>query len=108
MRAFVGVVDRVFVRAAAANRCPRRRRDERLGRLCVGRLRAMMSRHSSQPKYGALACNLCWEELKEPFIVTSCNHCFCMHHEKDERILQQTCPGCNSHLPAKGGKHPNT
>ena len=44
------------------------------------------------------------EQLKdEPYIVTSCNHCFCMHHEKDERILQQTCPGCNSHLPAKGG-----
>mmetsp|Transcript_47812 Transcript_47812/g.95457 ORF Transcript_47812/g.95457 Transcript_47812/m.95457 type:complete len:96 (-) Transcript_47812:1070-1357(-) len=53
--------------------------------------------------YSALLCNLCWEELQEPFIVTSCNHCFCMKHEHDARIKQSTCPGCGNHLPSKHG-----
>lgn len=53
--------------------------------------------------YGTLHCNLCWKELQAPYIVTSCNHCFCMEHEHDPRIQQSTCPGCAKHLPSKGG-----
>lgn len=54
-------------------------------------------------KYGKLQCNLCWKELQAPYIVTSCNHCFCMEHENDQRIQQSSCPGCAKHLPSKGG-----
>ena len=53
--------------------------------------------------YGDPLCNLCWEVIKEPYIVTSCNHAFCMKHESDPRIQQSTCPGCGSHLPSKNG-----
>lgn len=58
---------------------------------------------SSRSSYNPLLCNLCWDELQEPFIVTSCQHCFCMKHEHDQRIKQSTCPGCGNHLPHKGG-----
>ena len=40
---------------------------------------------------------------QEPYIVTSCNHCFCMKHEHDARLKQSTCPGCGNHLPLKTG-----
>ena len=53
--------------------------------------------------YGTLLCNLCWQELQPPFIVTACNHMFCMSHQDDERVLAKTCPGCNSHLKSSGG-----
>ena len=60
---------------------------------------------SRPPSHSTLSCNLCWKELKEsePFIVTSCEHLFCMDHANDERIRSQTCPGCGHHLPSKGG-----
>ena len=50
-----------------------------------------------------LACNLCWQELKPPFIVTACKHAFCKEHENDPRFKAGTCPGCSAHLPEKGG-----
>jgi hypothetical protein len=69
----------------------------------VRRVSILPQAMSSSHRYQALNCNLCWKELKEPFIVTSCNHCFCMEHEHDDRIKQSTCPGCGQHLPSKGG-----
>lgn len=57
----------------------------------------------TQP-YGLLTCNLCWKEIKDgQYIITSCNHCFCMDHQNDERIKQSTCPGCGQHLPRQNG-----
>ena len=60
---------------------------------------------SSSWSLSPLICNLCWEPLEEPYIVTSCNHAFCRKHAEDERIKQSTCPGCGQHLPSKGGLH---
>ena len=53
--------------------------------------------------YQPLLCNLCWEELQEPFIITSCHHVFCMKHEHDPLFKKSSCPGCGNHLPSKGG-----
>lgn len=50
-----------------------------------------------------LKCNLCWSDLQPPFLVTSCNHCFCMAHKDHESIRNRSCPGCNGHLSEKGG-----
>lgn len=50
-----------------------------------------------------LKCNLCWSELQPPFLVTSCNHCFCMAHQDHDSIRNHSCPGCNAHLSEKGG-----
>ena len=33
---------------------------------------------SSRGGYQPQACNLCWKELQAPFLVTSCNHVFCL------------------------------
>ena len=49
------------------------------------------------------ACNLCWKELQAPFLVTSCNHVFCMAHRDLDAFQQQSCPGCGQHLSSKGG-----
>jgi hypothetical protein len=50
-----------------------------------------------------LQCNLCWKELREPFIVTSCSHAFCMDHQHDTKIKESTCPGCNKHISPSSG-----
>ena len=59
-----------------------------------------MSRGSN---YAPLTCNLCWKEMQAPFLVTSCNHVFCMDHREHERFNERSCPGCGSHLPGKNG-----
>ena len=54
------------------------------------------------------ACNLCWKELQAPFLVTSCNHVFCLSHRDHEAFQQQSCPGCGHHLSeSKGLKQAN-
>jgi len=50
-----------------------------------------------------LKCNLCWSDLQPPFLVTSCNHCFCMAHKDHDSIQHHSCPGCNGHLSERGG-----
>lgn len=50
------------------------------------------------PRTNTLQCNLCWEELKAPFIVTSCKHAFCDKHRNDPKLQARTCPGCSAHL----------
>ena len=58
---------------------------------------------SSRGGYQPQACNLCWKELQAPFLVTSCNHVFCLSHRDHEAFQQQSCPGCGHHLSASKG-----
>ena len=58
---------------------------------------------SSRGGYQPQACNLCWKELKPPFLLTGCDHVFCMAHRDHQRIQQRSCPGCGAHLSEKGG-----
>ena len=63
---------------------------------------------SSRGSYQPQACNLCWKELQAPFLVTSCNHVFCLSHRDHESFKQQSCPGCGHHLSeSKGLKQAN-
>ena len=63
---------------------------------------------SSRGGYQPQACNLCWKELQAPFLVTSCNHLFCLSHRDHEAFQQQSCPGCGHHLSeSKGLKQAN-
>ena len=63
---------------------------------------------SSRGNYQPQACNLCWKELQAPFLVTSCNHVFCLSHRDHESFKQQSCPGCSHHLSeSKGLKQAN-
>ena len=63
---------------------------------------------SSRGGYQPQACNLCWKELQAPFLVTSCNHVFCLSHRDHEAFQQQSCPGCGHHLSeSKGLKQAN-
>ena len=58
---------------------------------------------SSRGGYQPQACNLCWKELQAPFLVTSCNHVFCLSHRDHEAFQRQSCPGCGHHLSASKG-----
>ena len=63
---------------------------------------------SSRGSYQPHACNLRWKELQAPFLVTSCNHVFCLSHRDHEAFQQQSCPGCGHHLSeSKGLKQAN-
>jgi len=41
--------------------------------------------------------------VQEPYIVTCCNHVFCMKHQNEDAIKESTCPGCGQHQPANNG-----
>lgn len=50
--------------------------------------------------FGAMECNLCMEEIKSSsFIITACNHAFCMEHENNACLQASTCPCCGQSLP---------
>ena len=51
----------------------------------------------------SVSCARALMPRQEPFIVTSCGHCFCMKHEHDQKIKESTCPGCGSHLARANG-----
>jgi hypothetical protein len=42
-------------------------------------------------------------DRQEPYIVTACDHCFCMKHASDDSFKKSSCPGCGAHLPSKRG-----
>ena len=60
-------------------------------------------RDGDRDSYQPQACNLCWKEVQAPFLVTSCNHLFCMSHRDHEAFQQSSCPGCGHNLSSKGG-----
>ena len=50
--------------------------------------------------YDEPLCNMCWEVIEEPFIITLCNHAFCRQHYP--HIVQESkCPGCGLLLNVK-------